>query len=158
MEEKIRRFAIIARLPKMEKLNKSLVTESERDAAERWLIRQLKDSPNPPPVYHVLVKKHGELYPLAEVNMKKGSMVRLKFYFDEEERSEEEHRINVSKMTVLDLKKWVAETLIGMSTSSFHLCFYDWTGTMEMMRYHKKYLYTYRLEDGDAIYIRMKRS
>ncbi|CAL8268149.1 unnamed protein product [Merluccius merluccius] len=66
-----RRSLIIAQLPAVSVLNGSLVTDGEREDAERFFIRHHQDRPAEalPPRYHVLVSKYGELEPLAEVDL-----------------------------------------------------------------------------------------
>lgn len=158
MEEKTRRKAFIARLPNIRKLNKSVVTETEREMSERWLIREMKDLPNPPAIYHLLVKKHGELKPLADVNLSPVDKVTMEFHFDGQDRMVERREVNLHQ-TVFDLKKWVSKTMVGLPVSRFELRFHDkaltdWGG--EVLKNNQKMLYSYRMNDGDEIHVRLK--
>ena len=159
MEEKIRRQAFIARLPNIQKLNKSDVTENEREMSERWLIRELKDSHDHSALYHNLVKKHGELNPLVDINLTPVDKVTLDFHFDGLEREVEQMEVNIFQ-TVYDFKKWVSESLVDKPVNRFRLWFYDKSladcRMGEMLRYNKKMLYTYRMNDGDEIHVQMK--
>lgn len=150
MKEKQRRQAFVARLPRLSKLNKSTVTETERETAERWFVREMADRPDPPPIYQELLKKHGKLDPLADVNLNPVKMVAIKFHFDSEERSVEERTVNVDQ-TLWDFKKWIAEDLVGMPVASFRLWYCG-----NLLKHNQKYLYTYRLHNGDKIHIEMK--
>lgn len=69
MRESERRFAIIARLPSLQLLNKSQVTPTERENAERWAIRHYHDKKDKLHTYQQLVNIHGLLQPLADVNL-----------------------------------------------------------------------------------------
>ncbi len=74
------RYSLIARLPKVQKLNKSEVTDEEREAAEKWVISKFKDSPDPPSIYQDLVAKYD---PLAGGNLK--TPLKLQLVYDESE-------------------------------------------------------------------------
>ena len=152
MEEKTRRFAIVARLPKLRKLNKSDISESEREDAERWLIRQCEKDPSRPAVYDSLVTKYGSLNPLAAVDMTPKPKANIEFCYDD--RRSEIHCIKLNQSTS-SLKKWVSQR-IGATPSNFRLCYFnieysDWT----LMRYNSKRLYSYDMKDGDQIHVQM---
>lgn len=161
MEEKKRRQAFIARLPKIQKLNKSVVTEDEREVSERWLIREMRDVPHPPSIYHELVKKHGELKPLAEVNMATVDKVTMKFHFDGLDREMESREITTNQ-SVHQLKKWVSKKLVGAPVSTFRLVYCDNALALGVRRsgvllnLNQKMLYLYRMCDGDEIHVQMK--
>lgn len=150
LEDKVRRHAFIARLPKVEKLNKSQVGETEREKAERWLIRDLKAQPNPPKLYQQLIEKHGDLHALADVNLGKPKFVRIKFEFDGMERASEEKDISMDQ-TVGQLKEWIGTNLVGVPPSNIRL-WYD----LVQLKDNKKWLYTLRMYDGDIMHIEMK--
>lgn len=150
MEEKKRRQAFVARLPRIAKLNKSSVTDTERETAERWLLREVKGSPDPPAVYQDLLKKHGQLDPLADVNLNPVEMVTLEFVICDEDGRVEERTVNVDQ-TVWDLKTWIADHLLGVPVSRFRV----WARG-QLMKQNQKYLYTYRFYDGDSLQIEMK--
>ncbi|KAF7649268.1 hypothetical protein LDENG_00144470, partial [Lucifuga dentata] len=67
-----RRSLLIARLPSVSLLNGSVVTDSEREDAERFFIRYYLDCPEEelPYRYHCLVTKYGKLEPLAEIDLR----------------------------------------------------------------------------------------
>lgn len=159
MEEKARRKALIARLPRVSKLNKSAVSESERESAERWFIRDCTDKPDPPAVYHELVRKHGQLNPLVEVDLNPQVTVTLQFHFqiDGKEKAMEERVVNVDQ-TLWELKTWVGKNLLGMPTSSFDMWYCEQhMRSRVMLTQNQKFLYTYRFHDGTKINIDMKR-
>ncbi|XP_037534359.1 tubulin-specific chaperone cofactor E-like protein [Nematolebias whitei] len=67
-----RRSLMIAQLPSISLLNGSVVTDSEREDAERFFIRYHLDCPKEelPYRYHSLVTKYGKLEPLAEIDLR----------------------------------------------------------------------------------------
>ena len=155
MEEKKRRMAVVARMPNLTKLNKSMISDTEREDAERWLIRNHEHDSNHPAIYTSLVEKHGTLNPLADVDFSRNE-VRLEFIFDD--RASEIHHINLCQ-TTLQLKRWLGKR-IGMRPSTLRLIYVD-TEVVEYyyseeMRWNGKYLDAYRMKDGDKIEVRMK--
>ena len=154
MEEKNRRFAIVARLPKLKKLNKSDISESEREDAERWLIRQCMRDPNPPTVYDSLVKKHGNLSPLAEVDMTPKLEANIEFCYEDFRRSEI-HRVKLNQ-SVSSLTKWVGRR-IHLAGSKFRLIYVHTDETLdeELMWSPSKRLYSFDVEDGDRIRVQI---
>ena len=162
LEDKIRRYAIVARMPTLSKLNKSEVTPIEREDAERWLLREFEHCPKRPAVYDNYMKKHGALDPLVNVDLTPPTRIRLEFHFKNiDGRSPECHEVSL-KQTVRQLKKWVGSELLGIPTSSVKLQIQytdayseDWHG-LEVMRLEQKYLHSYKhLKNGDRIYVRL---
>ena len=162
IDEKQRRFAIIARLPNLKRLNKSEITETEREDAERWLVRAFCHDPSPPAVYSALSQKHGELEPLVDVNLSgvpADFKTSIQFCF--EDRRSEIHRIRLQQ-TILQLKRWVSKR-IGAPSSTFKLFYVDTRpmyGNEEHMelRLDSRYLDRYPMKDGDRIEVQMKPS
>ncbi|XP_077448976.1 tubulin-specific chaperone cofactor E-like protein [Stigmatopora argus] len=66
-----RRSLLLAHLPNILVLNGSAVTDNDREAAERFLIRFYQDCPEQerPHRYSELVSKYGQLAPLADVDL-----------------------------------------------------------------------------------------
>ncbi|XP_029374995.1 tubulin-specific chaperone cofactor E-like protein [Echeneis naucrates] len=66
-----RRSLLLAQLPSAVVLNGSVVSQGEREDAERFFIRYYQDRPEQelPERYHTLVSKYGQLAPLAEVDL-----------------------------------------------------------------------------------------
>ena len=150
LEAKQRRHAFIARLPCIQKLNKSKVGDTEREKAERWLIREAKGQPNPPKVYQQLLEKHGDLEQLADVNLGPPKYVLVKFHFEGMEREDEEREVDVDQ-TVGCLKKWMSRNMVGIPPTNLRL----WYGLVRL-KDDKKFLYTLRLHDGDVIQVQIK--
>ena len=156
LKEKERRFAVIGRLPDLQSLNKSSITETEREDAERWLIRQFLDDPSPPSIYHSLVAKHGKVDKLVDVDLKPKVKARVEFHFEDKC---EYHTIKLEQ-TVKNLKQWLSGNFVGFPPSSFCLFHHDpesYCGT-EQMRYENRLLYSCGVKDGDKIYIELKQS
>lgn len=98
LEPKKRHYAFIARVPRIVKLNKTNVSDTEREDAERWMVREWEGAPDPPPVYHQLVQKHGMIQQLADVDLNPPNIVMIKFHFyDNEERAVEEVPVDMDK-------------------------------------------------------------
>ena len=160
MKEKERRFAAIARLPLLERLNKSAVSETEREDAERWAIRRYSNQDQPPTFYQRLVEKHGRLQPLVDVELWPHTEATLQFRFDcGKQENVEVHTVCLQQSTA-DLKRWVAHRL-GHAPSRLRLFFVS----MEVLQACKGYyehdvmeragkpLYAYDMKDGDEVHV-----
>ena len=167
MDQKKRRNAFVARLPNVVKLNKSIVNEREREAAERWLIRELSGTQDLPAIYQTLVVKHGELNQLADIDLgapREGfgedphdpSCVKMEFHFDGEDRPMEEREVNMN-WTCKQFKSWIAKELLGMPSSSFGIWYHDksWVHILPL-KPNKTFLRILRLDEQTEIHIRMK--
>ena len=146
-----KRQLLIARLPNIQKLNKTKVTEEEREDAERFFIRHHMDDENPPSRYLELVGTHGMLDRLAEVNLQAKQSAMISFIFDDEPLCKRE--INLMQSTT-SLKKYLSE-IIGIPPPGFKLLYRDvgFCFGLEEMRYGPKKLYTYKIKDGDEIHV-----
>ncbi|KAJ0063817.1 hypothetical protein NL108_008529, partial [Boleophthalmus pectinirostris] len=80
-----RRSLMIAQLPAISTLNGSVVSDSEREDAERFFIRYYVDCPEEelPCRYHCLVTKYGKLEPLAEVDLRPRCRAQVEVHCDE---------------------------------------------------------------------------
>lgn len=146
-----KRQLLVARLPNIINLNKTKVTDEEREDAERFLIRHHMDDENPPSRYLELVETHGVLARLAEVNLKAKESAKISFIFDDQPLCKKE--INLMQSTT-SLKKYLSE-IIGIPPAGFKI-FYRDVGLrfgLEEMRYGYKKLYTYQMKDGDEIHV-----
>ncbi|MEQ2196178.1 hypothetical protein XENOCAPTIV_025823, partial [Xenoophorus captivus] len=72
-------------LPSVSHLNGSVVTDSEREDAERFFIRHYLDCPEKelPYRYHSLVTKYGKLEPLAEIDLRPRCRAQVKVHYEE---------------------------------------------------------------------------
>ncbi|XP_066541996.1 tubulin folding cofactor E-like a isoform X2 [Hoplias malabaricus] len=91
-----RRSLMIAQLPSVTCLNGSMVTEGEREDAERFFIRYHLDHPEEelPQRYHSLVTKYGKLAPLAEIDLRPRCHAKVEVHF--EDRVEQQVQKKVS--------------------------------------------------------------
>ena len=156
LKQKESRFAVIGRIPNLQSLNKSTITETEREDAERWLIRQFMDTPSAPPIYHALVAKHGIVQRLADVNLTPKETATVEFHFNE---TCEQRTINIVQ-TLRKFKRWLSEEIVGLPPSSILVYHHDVGapyGT-ELLYYDSRPLYTYKVKDGDKIYVELKQS
>lgn len=77
LTEKQHRLLTVARLPKLKRLNASLIEDDEREDAERMYIRFYMRTEQKPKRYEELIKEHGKLDELAEVNFDKSLIVNV---------------------------------------------------------------------------------
>ena len=154
LKEKERRFAVIGRLPELQSLNKSSITETEREDAERWLIRQFMDDTTPPPIYHTLVAKHGKLDKLVKLDEKSEIMtVSVEITFQDKR---EQHTINTHH-TLKKFKRWLSKKVVGLPPSEIRV-FYLGVGHEYEMVNEQWELYCYELTDGDLLHIELRTS
>lgn len=146
-----KRQLLIARLPNIQKLNKTKISAEEREDAERFFIRHHMDDESPPLRYLELVGTHGMLDRLAEVNLKAKQTATISLIFDDQPVCEQE--INLMQSTT-SLKKYVSE-IIGIPPPGFKILYKD-VGLcfgLEEMKYGPKKLYRYKIKDGDEIHV-----
>ena len=170
--EKERRFAVIARLPRLLQLNKSSVNEGEREDAERWLIRDVaataaggggqgggacdpKTTPPPlPRVYPALVERYGQLDPLVDVDLSPRKTVSLEVSFQGNPSVIRDVDLDQS---VSSLRKWVGKQF-GRRPSSLRLHYHElerYQGPCEL-GYSNRKLHSYAMKDGDRLYVDLK--
>lgn len=147
----VKRQLLIARLPNIQKLNKTLVTEEEREDAERFFIRHHMDDDNPPARHLELVETHGILDRLAEVNLKPKETAMISFIFDDQPLFKRE--INLMQTTI-GLKKYLSES-IGIPPPGFRILYHDvdFCFGLEEMVHGARKLYRYNMKDGDEIHV-----
>ena len=156
LSEKHRRFATIARMPLLTRLNKSTVDGEEREDAERWLVRQFDGQPDHtrPKVYNELKVKHGIINQLAVVDLSPKRKASLEFHF--EDKPIETHTV-LLKQTTKQLKSWICKNLLGVPSCKLMLLYGDTecleTFGLQRMRYDNKNLMSYRMKDGDQIHV-----
>ena len=153
-----RRKLLISRLPNAKKLNGSVISETERENAERMFIRYYMDYQSPPDRYHELVDKHGQLEPLVNIDLTVKQCADLTIHF--EDKDSFSMKVDLEQ-TEKDFKKLLAERL-GQEWTNLRM-FYQDVGMLEAvgeeeMTKPNKQLYTYRMRDGDGIaVVRRKR-
>lgn len=105
--------------------------------------------------YHELVTKYGKLEPLAVVDLRPQSSVKVEVHFQDKV---EEVSIRLDQ-TVAELKKHL-KTVVHLSTSNMLLFYLDQEAPFgpEEMKYSSRALHSYGIRDGDKIYVepRMK--
>ena len=159
LDKKEVRFAIISRLPFIESLNKSKISETEREDSERWLVRQYKKEPKRPSVYEDLAEKHGNLEPLPDIDLSPKKMVSLEFAFKGGiERRSELHNVS-TEQTTKQLKSWISKSLLSLPLSKILLTYVDYEENKVYDRIAMitdgKPLYYYKMKDGDKIIVRV---
>lgn len=147
-----RRSLMIAQLPSISMLNGSVISDSEREDAERFFIRYYVDCPEKelPCRYHCLVTKYGKLEPLAEVDLRPRCHAQVEVHFEEKM---EQLKIRLDQ-TVAELKKQLT-TVVQLSTNSMRLYYIDKGSAFgpEEMKYNTRVLHSYSIQDGDEILV-----
>ncbi|XP_067101918.1 tubulin-specific chaperone cofactor E-like protein [Osmerus mordax] len=149
-----RRSLMIAQLPSVSSLNGSVVTDGEREDAERFFIRYHLDYPQEelPEGYHRLVSKYGRLEPLAEVDLRPRCQAQVEVQCEERV---EQVSIRLDQ-TVLELKRQL-RTVVQLSTNSMRLYYVDKDEHCpfgpEEMKYSSRGLHSYSIQDGDQILV-----
>lgn len=150
-KEEARRL-LVARLPNIDCLNGTPVTSTERENAERHFIRKFQKSNNPPARYRELVAIHGELHPLAEVNMQApAKCVNVLMHITG--RTPHLQSISVEK-TTWRFRKDLAD-MLQVHVSKISLYYQDkgCNQGSERMIFKNRPLYRYGIKDGDEIYV-----
>ncbi len=155
-EERMRRLGIIARMPRLKKLNKSCIHGTERDEAERWLLREFEGHAHPPRMYAEYYTKHGVLDRLVDVDLSPRKTIKLQFHFkDGRDMVTRSVKMNQS---IGELRSWVARELLGDPSARVRLVYVDcmgWEGRQVLSLSGRK-LHTYRdIADGDQIHVRV---
>ncbi|KAF6720801.1 Tubulin-specific chaperone cofactor E-like protein [Oryzias melastigma] len=147
-----RRSLMVARLPSVSVLNGSVVTDSEREDAERFFIRYYLDCPERelPYRYHSLVTKYGKLEPLAEIDLKPRCRAQVEVHCEEKV----EHLSIRLDQTVAELRKQLT-TVVQLSTNSMRLYYINKGSAFgpEEMKYNARVLHSYSIQDGDEILV-----
>ncbi|KAG7235000.1 hypothetical protein INR49_003199 [Caranx melampygus] len=147
-----RRSLMIAQLPAISLLNGSVVSDSEREDAERFFIRYYLDYPEEelPYRYHSLVTKYGKLEPLAEIDLRPRCRAQVEVHYEEKVE-----QVNIRlDQTVAELKKQLT-TVVQLSTNSMRLYYIDKCSAFgpEEMKYNTRALHSYSIQDGDEILV-----
>lgn len=148
-----RRSLIVAQLPTVSVLNGSVVTDGEREDAERFFIRHYLDCPEEelPQRYHSLVAKYGRLAPLVEVDLRpRSATVELRW----------EERVETLSLrldqTVGELKKEI-KALVQLPVNGMRLFYINRELLSaygpEEMKYGARALHSYSIQDGDEILV-----
>uniref|UniRef100_A0A3P9P4N4 Tubulin folding cofactor E-like a n=1 Tax=Poecilia reticulata TaxID=8081 RepID=A0A3P9P4N4_POERE len=147
-----RRNLMIAQLPSVSQLNGSVVTDSEREDAERFFIRHYLDCPEKelPFRYHSLITKYGKLEPLAEIDLRPRCRAQVEVHCEEKV---EQLCIRLDQ-TVAELKKQLT-TVVQLSTNSMRLYYIDKDSAFgpEELKYNNRALHSYSIQDGDEILV-----
>ncbi|XP_077396845.1 tubulin folding cofactor E-like a isoform X2 [Festucalex cinctus] len=147
-----RRSLVIAQLPSISLLNGSVVTESEREDAERFFIRYYLHCPEEelPHRYHCLVNKYGKLEPLAEIDLRPRCHAQVEVHCEEKV---EQLNIRLDQ-TVAELKKQLT-SVVQLSTNSMRLYYIDKNTAFgpDELKYNTRALHSYNIQDGDQILV-----
>uniref|UniRef100_A0A3Q3LDL4 Tubulin-specific chaperone cofactor E-like protein n=1 Tax=Mastacembelus armatus TaxID=205130 RepID=A0A3Q3LDL4_9TELE len=147
-----RRSLMIAQLPSISLLNGSVVSDSEREDAERFFIRYHLDYPEEelPYRYHSLISKYGKLEPLAEIDLRPRCHAQVEVHYEDKV---EQLTIRLDQ-TVAELKKQLA-TVVQLSTNSMRLYYIDKGSAFgpEELKYNTRALHSYSIQDGDEILV-----
>ncbi|KAM4627405.1 tubulin folding cofactor E-like a [Polymixia lowei] len=149
-----RRSLMIAQLPSVSSLNGSVVTDGEREDAERFFIRYHLDYPEEelPYRYHCLVTKYGKLEPLAEIDLRPRCHAQVEVHCEDKVE-----QVNIRlDQTVAELRKQL-RTVVQLPTNSMRIYYIDKDICSafgpEEMKYSTRALHSYSIRDGDEILV-----
>nr|XP_054590965.1 tubulin-specific chaperone cofactor E-like protein isoform X3 [Nothobranchius furzeri] len=147
-----RRSLMIAQLPSVSLLNGSIVTDCEREDAERFFIRYYLHCPKEelPYRYHSLVTKYGKLEPLAEIDLRPRCQAQVEVHCEEKVQ-----QVSIRlDQTVVELKKQLT-AVVQLSTNNMRLYYVDKNSAFgpEEMKYNTRALHSYSIQDGDEILV-----
>ncbi|XP_050965728.1 tubulin-specific chaperone cofactor E-like protein [Labeo rohita] len=149
-----RRCLMVAQLPHVTVLNGSVVTDGEREDAERFFIRYHLDCPEDelPQRYHTLVARYGRLAPLAEVDLRPPSHVQVELRFGDQTETLD-LRLD---QTVADLKKQL-RAMVQLPPNKIRVYYIDrqlgYALEPQEMKYGARALHSYSIRDGDEILV-----
>ena len=149
LNDLLKRQFVIARIPNITHLNKTMISTQEREDAERRFIRHYMEEEDRPNRYQELVDVHGTLQKLADVNLAPQANVTLSIHF--EDHTPFPRAFDV-KHTTTRFKKDLGD-IIGLSPSDFRVFFRNVGAFVDEMRFGSRLLYQYKFEDGDEIHI-----
>ncbi|KAH7639983.1 hypothetical protein HUG17_4016 [Dermatophagoides farinae] len=176
-----RRQHLIARLPRVTRLNGSDISDDERVFAERAFIRWFISNTDElkPPRFYELQNIHGRVEPLAEVNLSPPKYANVRVIFNDltDEQLENDQlsyeslvrQCKDSRSFKVDLNKSVRNFKVQLSSlydviaSNIRVFYIDTEMSellgilhIEELRFAQKKLYTYNVQDGDEFLIEMK--
>ncbi|XP_030648429.1 tubulin-specific chaperone cofactor E-like protein [Chanos chanos] len=152
--EQERRCLIVAQLPGVSVLNGSIVTEGEREDAERFFIRYHLDCPEQelPQRYHSLVERYGRLEPLADVDLRPQRSVRVEVRCGDKV---EGLKLRLEQ-TVAELKKQL-RPVVQLPPSRMRVFYIDrqlgYARSPQELLYGSLALHSLRIRDGDEILV-----
>ncbi|KAI7800729.1 tubulin-specific chaperone cofactor E-like protein isoform X1 [Triplophysa rosa] len=151
-----RRSLVIAQLPSVTCLNGSVVTDGEREDAERFFIRYHLDHSEKdlPHRYHCLVTKYGKLAPLAEIDLRPRCHAKVEVRYEDKVE-----QVNIRlDQTVAELKKQL-KNVVQLSTSNMRLYYIDKCSAFgpDELKYSARALHSYSIQDGDEILVVAKK-
>ncbi|KAF6726201.1 Tubulin-specific chaperone cofactor E-like protein [Oryzias melastigma] len=148
-----RRSLLLAQLPSVMFLNGSMVSEGEREDAERFFIRFYQDCPAQElsDRYHILVSKYGQLAPLAEVDLRpRCTTVNVRC-------GDRVETVDLRlEQTVGDLTKQL-RALLQLQTNGIRMIYVSQEMSSvfgpEELKGNSRALHSYNIQDGDEILI-----
>ncbi|XP_034403907.1 tubulin-specific chaperone cofactor E-like protein isoform X2 [Cyclopterus lumpus] len=147
-----RRSLTVAQLPAISLLNGSVVTECEREDAERFFIRFHVDHPEEqlPRRYHSLVTKYGKLEPLVEIDLRPRYRALVEVHCEDKV---EQLSIRLDQ-TVAELKKQLT-AVVRRPSGGMRIYYIDKCGAFgpEEMKYNSRAVHSYSVQDGDQILV-----
>lgn len=155
-EEKQRRQHLIARLPNISQLNGGcVISEIERDVAERAFIRYFMDSQDKPARYLELEETHGKLDPLANIKFERLDYLNLLVKFEDKEDNMDVYL----HQTVAEFKKML-RSFTGLPLEKMKVFYVEmFDGKIKdfcEMKLPSRTLLNYHMYAGDEIHIHRK--
>ncbi|KAM7534326.1 hypothetical protein Aperf_G00000105629 [Anoplocephala perfoliata] len=151
------KYDVISRLPTLTSYNVSLISEEERERAERDFVRrfgQLEEALRPKRFWE-LERQHGYVAPFVSINLNPRKTVRLRIRFGDQEKW---HTCSMRKsITRLRNELCSLFEISNAEARKMRLIYFD-AGLVEAtgpeeMRFGSRQLYTYHPNDGDTLMI-----
>ncbi|GAB6028990.1 hypothetical protein CHUAL_004781 [Chamberlinius hualienensis] len=149
-----RRQLLISRLPNISRLNGSLVSDSEREDAERAFLRHYMNQEIKPSRYDELEAKHGRLDPLVEVDLAPQLVVTVVIHCGDRKTM---RSLNL-RMSLSEFKHSL-HRFTGLPPNKMRVFYLDkgMGYVPEEMKFNAKKLYSYCVADGDEFIVDEKR-
>ncbi|XP_029654533.1 uncharacterized protein LOC115227992 [Octopus sinensis] len=149
--QRIRRDWCISYLPSLRVLNRTRVSDQDRENAERAFIRHYTQRHDKPERFYELREIHGDLGPLLDVDLTPPKVVSLRLFCD----GFCSKTVPVSvKMSVTELRKLICRELFDNKRNIKFKMFHDnHVGGPEELKYPNKLLYSLRICDEDTILV-----
>uniref|UniRef100_T1III1 Ubiquitin-like domain-containing protein n=1 Tax=Strigamia maritima TaxID=126957 RepID=T1III1_STRMM len=150
-----RRLLMIGRLPNIERLNGSRISDLEREDAERAFIRYYMQKPphEQPNRYGELIAKHGRLDPLANVDLRPKKVIQVVIQYEDKRQLRQ-----ISVQQTVGAFKCSLQEFCALPTNQIRLFYVDaeirdFQGPEELRFCNTKMLYTLNVQDGDEFHI-----
>ena len=163
LHDQQRRRLMIARLSKVRVLNGSEIGRTERDGAERSYLRHHKHDITKPCDYERLVRKHGEVADLVEIDLSAPETVVMRVMCRDPDSKQEVTEVTVNlRHSIQQLREEIATRVFAgvIPSKELRLFYVDKAcgdeNTKEPLTAPDKQMFSYRPSNGDEIHVERK--